>query len=121
MLSYFKVYLDHIVEPTVIGASLGTVCGGVAGIVGLYQMCSGNDGTMALDLCSSIEPQIIPSSQKAAAIAGAVAGSLIGLTAGAVVYPICTGFVFWCKRDIERRSNRQSELGQEGVGLDIRL
>ena len=109
MLNYFKAYLDHIVEPVCAGAALGAVCGGVAGVVGLYQMCSGNDGTMSLDLCSSLEPEIIPSSERASAIAGSVAGSVIGFAAGAIVYPIVTGFANWCKRDIQRNNLLRAE------------
>lgn len=117
MLNYFKAYLDHIAEPVCAGAALGAVCGGVAGVVGLYQMCSGNDGTMSLDLCSSMEPQIIPSSERSAAVAGAVAGSVIGFVAGAIVYPIYTGFANWCKRDIQR--NNLLRVEQEGNELNV--
>jgi len=107
MWHYFKSYFNHVVEPTVAAFTLGAVCGGVSGIVGLYQMCSGNDGTLSLDPCRNVDPAIIPASQSAALSAGVVAGSLIGLTAGAIIYPAYTGFVNLCRNrlviDIEQQ------------------
>ena len=103
MLNYFKAYLNHVTAPIVAGSILGAACGGVSGVVGLYQMCSGNDGSLSLDLCSSLEPAIIPASREAAAVTGAVAGALVGFVAGAVVYPAYTGFIGWCRRDARQR------------------
>ncbi len=84
-------------------------------------MCSGNDGSISLDLCSSQEPIIIPESRRAAAVTGAVAGAFVGFLAGSVVYPVYNGFIGWCRRDIEQR--RQSEIYQqsEDVNLNIRV
>ncbi|MBP9096828.1 MAG: hypothetical protein KBG21_09490 [Ignavibacteria bacterium] len=119
MLHYFKSYLNHVVEPTVSASALGAVCGGVSGVVGLYQMCSGNDGILSLDPCRNIDPAIIPASQTAALAAGAVAGSLIGLAAGAIFYPAYTGFIKLCRNNINRGQGNQSQTVEDGNGIDI--
>lgn len=108
MLFYFKKYLNNVAPAITAGSFLGFACGSVAGVVGLHQMCAGYSGSMALDACNSIEPLINPDSEKAACVAGAIAGSAIGFAAGAIVYPLYDGFIGWCKRDIERRINPEA-------------
>ncbi len=116
MLFYFKKYIQETAPAITAGSLLGLACGAVAGVAGLHQMCTGYPGNMALDDCNSLEPFINPDSQRAAAVAGALAGSAIGFVTGAVVYPLYSGFVSACRQNIQQR--QQIEAEQENLEIE---
>ncbi len=122
MFTQFKNYVNKVTGPVIAGSLLGATSGAAGGIAGLNQMCSGNDGNMALDACRNyMEPLITPESQNAAMLAGLVAGAAIGFVAGSVAYPIFDGFSGWCYRNITRRVDRQVEQVVGDFSLDVRV
>lgn len=116
MLYYFKKYLGHVGSTTVASTSLGAICGGVIGFVGLYKISSLDGYVSSMDPYKNITPEEILSHQRYAVGIGASIGSLAGLSVGAIIYPAYTGFINLCRNRLVIDSEQQTQsIGDEIV------